>query len=537
MAINIFQGGSKPKSGVNSAKASTRAANAQAALKTVGETSSSGATAVARKGTLSKVGNFVGKAAGIASKFLPGIGGTVAKGLANLFNDPEWWQSVPGDAITLNTPLRTVLLKQAPSVQPGQHSQHAARYTFGEFTSTEGSSMTAGDYVMQPTDAMVTQYLMSEIRKVVNAIPLQTADSYKKVLGANATAYALWRNLLKYDYLLKHGQTYLPSFNDSAFPILQVENAATLQSYINRLEEYLRASVRLPHTLCEYLAWRYGRIYKSNDSAKSGLILYDVIPITSSMDKYAAVIQALTTVNSTTTELQQANADLYNTYYDHDQAVVIRDDTQFVFDKKEFMLRTNLDLGSSGDETQNIINIDSSLDNPTSFMASTVSTRAGSDGALFPVVGGFAYIPADEFILDQAKFILGNQPLLTRKLGTAWVYTNLSSGNPTNTADYVAEALVATMACKSLDIYNKNIWLVVGSTTASDAFSYWYDLTAISIDAGQVTDLVLANEQVYAFANLVHMDRKRGDTYAQAEKQVARDTANLVETLDVATKA
>lgn len=559
MAINIFQGGTKGSRNANTASKTSRAAAAKEALTVPSETSDSGGTAVGTSSTLSKVGNFVGKAAGIASKFLPGVGGVVAKGIANLFNDPEWWQSTPGDPATLNVPLRPVIFKEGDlsvlAVRP--------RAAFLEICSTDRA--VAGEYVIYPATAAITQYLMPHVRKVVNATPLQTADSYKSVLQVNSTVYALWRNLKRYDYMLKHGQTYIPNTDVNAFPILQVANAAWLQSTINRLEEYLRANVRLPHTLCEYLAWRYGRIYKSNDSAKSALVLYNVLPMETSIENYNTFISELLSANSATAEHQSANADLYNTYYDHDYMVEIRDDTQFVFDKKEFCLRTNLDIrsGQSNDEP-NAVYIDSSLDNPTTFMASTVSTVGSGYGTdekscLFPVYHckvWYFQVPfrktasGANLALNSSEpyAIIGTGMPATPKLAKGvinyvaggWCYVSIVAFNGGDgTAAEYGQILTMLMACKAVDLYNKEInamlyYSTTGEPTTAKVGYSLYDVTALSMDMSVVPDNVLANEHVYAFANLCDVDRKTSMSYRKAEKLVARDTANLIESLDVA---
>jgi hypothetical protein len=545
MAINIFQGGSNTKSKANSASNSVRAATTKGALVGSSEASSSGSTAVSTKNSLAKVGNFVGKAAGVASKYLPGVYGTVAKGIANLFNDPEWWQSVPGDAVTLNVPLTPAL------VDDNTTNKYAYRSVFAQVLSCD---YTTNEFVLQPSEQMITQYLMPEIRKVVNAIPLQSAEAYRQVLQIQATIYALWRNLKRYDYMLKHGQTYIPNLNVSNYPVLQVDNAAWLQSTIGRLEEYLRANVRLPHTLCEYLAWRYGRVYKSTNSAKAGLIMYNVYTVEATIEVYNEHISQLMDAITASAELQKANTDLYNAYFDHDLMVEIRDDTQFQYDLKEFCLRTNLDtmLPAAFDEPYNLVYIDSSLDNPTTFMASTVSTRgkdaSGNYVVLFPVLA------VDVFTLWQppttatAETLDGLNVVAYSDSGAVpagsdycefrankWIKTSIAAMIANDNTDFQVATTMA-LAAKTMDIYNKNIFvkLQVGDSRAEYEVLGLVDMTSLSMDAGSVDDLVLGNEQVYAFANLVDISRKVSTSYAKAEKMVARDTANMIESLDVA---
>lgn len=531
MAINIFQNGSgKSKAKVNQASNSTRAQQAKSALAAPSEASSSGNVAVKTGGALSKVGGFIGKAAGIASKFLPGVGGAIAKGVANLFNDPEWWQSVPGNALTLNAPL---IARQAiGTVEDLELPFFNERVAIGDVcsaTSASGTDVT----VLNPTLNMVTQYLMPEVRKVVNAIPLQDAAAYRNVIAINATVYALWRQLKKVDYFLKHGTTYIPNTNDVAFPILQVENASWLQSTINRLEEYLRANVRLPHTLCEYLAWRYGRIYKSNNSAKSAIIMYDVLPLTAPISEYNTLIQKLFSAISATAATQMANTDLYNAYIDHDFMVDIPDSTQFVYDLKEFMLRTNMDIGvvDVGMNTSlNPIVIDSSMDNPTTFMASTVSTfgtDASSDNDVVQLVQTVAMY-CYEFVNTKIQATTDTDWAAPIVAGSKWAETSIAAVTmtPGVAAAQAVPFLKKVQVCKALDLYNKDLYVKL--------LDGYYDMTSLSIDMGTVEDPVIGIEQTFAFANMVDINRKTSMSYAKAEKLIARDTANLIDTLDVA---
>jgi hypothetical protein len=564
MAINIFQG-SKPTKGtgkVNSASRTTRAKAVQAALTTPSVTSDSGATAVGKTGTLQKVGNIVGKVAGIASKFLPGIGGTIASGISNLLNDPEWWQSVPGEAVTCNAPLR--LIENGEVKTTGGATSYPAnrlRASILEISSVTTSSSAADDAicVISPTDQMINSYLLPQVRKVVNAVPLQTVGHYKTVLAVNATLYALWINLKKYDYLCKHGLTYIANLDDVTFPILRVENAAFLQSTIGRLEEYLRSNVRLPHTLCEYLAWRFGRIYRSNDSAKAALVMYNVITMSADINTLSTRISRLMAINSSRAELQKANADLYNTYFDHDYQVEVREDTQVSFDRKEFCLRTNLDLPLQGadesDQSPDCVYIDSNLDNPTTFMASTVSTRGqvtSSTGTLdtswlFPISAAKVYMPIPHGDLTgtlKLRYVNSSGQdtyweFMSAVNGSAWgssvivaALPGTSVSDPSHeNASQLAMKLTKAMLCKAVDFYNKDIYV---TCQIDEGGIFAVDVTSLSMDMGLVQNQIIGNEHLFAFANLVDIERKHSMSYKQAETLVAKDTANLIEKLDVA---
>lgn len=596
MAINIYSGsaGGKSSSKKNKKKTQTNTRPQKSAQSVNAElkgsaVSTEGTTAVKKTGILSKIGSLAKKALPLAAKYLPGVAGTIAKVGESIFNDPEWWQHVPGESVSMNAPLSKVAVdtdQTSTITQTGTSPYYVSttgvplvhfRPVFQEFThrpfeydSLQQTWVYDPRNFLNPSDAAVTQYLMSSIRKAVNAVPLQTASNYTLVLANNALAYALWQTLKKFDYMLKHGQTYLPSFNDSMFPILQVENAAYLESAISRIEEYLHASVRLPHTLCEYLAWRYGRVYKINQNKKSALILYNVINASSSLSDWKNLIDTVLTYTSTASPLQFAATDIFNTYFDHDLSVVIRDDTQFVYDLKEYALRTNLDVlvdGDTGTEITgecfgdlNPIKIDSDLDNPTVFMASTVSTVVKIDASnnmpvkpLIPVAFSYVYIQG-----SYPYNLMGDWPTgqpggyLTRTLGAATPQaggssytafsmsgfitypTGLSAGRSMALADFFRNVMKLSLA-KMMDYYNAGYYFAFGldgnvgtQSTETSAHRVWADCTAISDDLGVVSDEVVYNEQVFAFANLVNADDKHSQTMKQAESIVATETANTI---------
>jgi hypothetical protein len=549
MAINIFQGSKQPKATVNSASASSRAQAAKESLAQPAETSTSGSVAVGTTGTLGKVGNTIGKVAGLAAKFLPGVGGMVAKVLSDKLNDPEWWQSVPGDAVTLNQALRPV----------GNNTRDAMRIAFTEFMCGNGTHGTY-NYVMYPTDTQITQYLLPQVRKVVNAVPLQSSADYNAVLQANATVYAIWRQAKKMKYMLTHGQTYIPSLNDTGFPLFQTQNSAFLDSVINRTEEYLRANVRLPHTLCEYLAWRYGRVYKVCDSLKAGCVVYNVIDFSATPSQWDAMIRAMMAIPSNSPAHQAANADLYNTYFDHDLTVDIKDETQFTYDPKEFALRTNLDIMTStgvATDNPNFIYLDSKLDNPTAFMASSISTAwydtaQATTRALFPVTSmrylmyvGAMTLPLDPSPGSSADFIyalsdLSNknwQRTVSNSLWFELMFETITVGLSGSAVDSqtVSEYLTQLVAAKACEVYNKDLLLTFQVDHGSGVINpVQVDASAPNYDMALVQDYTIEQEQVYAFANLVDIGRKHSMSYKQAEKLVTKEAANLIEKMDVA---
>lgn len=564
MAINIYSGGASAKSPKTPrvSSAAERASATTGAISGPAAASDSGSTAVKSTGILGKIGSFVGKAANVLGNILPGPAGAIAKAVGEMTssNDPEWWQHVPGDGLTVNSPLLPVSEGETPISAGYSCPMLNERPTFLEFESRD--SVTG--MVMVISDRMATQYLMPAVRKVANAIVPQSASDYSQVFAAQATAYALWRCLKKFDYFIKHGYTFVPNVNDPAFPVFQVANAAWLQSTITRLEEYLHSHVRLPHTLCEYLTWRYGKVFRTNNSAKAAFVFYDILDLTKSTADYDNLISTIQSLISSTTALQTAASDLYNAYLDHDQEVLVSDETMMAYDSKEFCLRTNLDLqavATAGSPWLSVdkspIIIDSNLDNATVFMASTVSTTHDNTGTqlpLFPVYVARAYMGAQDFSHQFEQFYLPYDSSGTEfQAGTGWVpvtgstawlhieiNAGLIGGATAYNTGYTTGAtflnyLHMTVAAKALDFYNVGIFCIAKvNNSPNNAALRFIDLTSISMDMGSVPDLVIQNEQVLAFANLVSEENKHADTYRQVEKRVAKDVANFVENNEVA---
>jgi hypothetical protein len=603
MAINIYSGGSNAgATGKRTPSNSSAAQRAEATTRAVGGdavASDSGSTAVKATGTLGKIAGTVGKVANFL-KFAPGPIGSIASLVGKVANkvaetnDPEWWNSIPGDGVSTNDPLQlidqgTTNIEAVPEKKMG-----TVRPSFLEFSQFD--RLRGGGYdidsasVINPSNQMITQYLMPDVRKVINAVVLQDASSYRKVLMVNATLYALWRQLKKIDHFVKRGKTYLPNVNVEGFPIMQVGNASFLQSFITRLEEYLHSNVRLPHTLCEYLTWRFGRTYKTARSAKSAFVMYNVMALSSTITNIDNAISLLMTTISSDPTLQKANSDIYNAYKDHDQEVVVALEGEEIYDPKEFVLRTNLDIDDSSlywdnNKVENNILMDSDLDNPTTFMASTVSCRVSvTQPPLFPVnhATGYAYFgesdeyeslngagvgiceitkndgtyAEDDFINDA---VAGKS---FRHLSGGWFYLEIHAGallvgndaameEQINSGNYWAcksyegfTAIITTLLfCKTMEFYNVGIYVPFGfyhvpasiSGAVVDVHGLSFrDATSLAQDSAIVPDLIIVNEQVMAFANLVCDEHKNKTTYRQVERRVAKDVANMVEQIPMA---
>lgn len=516
-----------------------------------------------------KLGSVIGKVGGLAARFgglIPGVGGiisTVGK-VAESVNDPEWWRHVPGTGVSTNIPLQNTEYMVSSARQAA-----ALRPAIAEYTVANGVRLPTGDDpaaidaavvqhsftlpgecgVITPSKELMDTYILARVREVVNAVPLQRVEAYQEELTAKATAYALKHNFDKFIYLSKTGKTFMPTLTDGSFPVLAAENYATLVGFRDRLAEYCSASVRLPHTLCEYLAWRFGRIYRSGESAKTGYILYNILDMAAPMSAWQTLVDSLLGFESAPTsfynrtdvlplEKSAAATDLYNSYKDHVQDVKITDDTQYHYDPKEFVLRTNLDVGAGDYPDPELIYMDSDLDEQTTFMASTVSTYAGGQ-VLFPVSGFQIYevgsAPLSAYLSDSDPGPTVFNPRTAAE--KAWRVFYLNPVIRLTTADssspLPAYAVVALALCKSLELYNQEIYITDVFMTSISNFPI-IDATTMSQDLARVTGDVIRNTHTYAFANLVHFDTKSyakeiASLYQEAEKVAADVVTDLTQ--------
>lgn len=295
---------------------------------------------------------------------------------------------------------------------------------------------------------------------------------------------------------------------------------------------------------------------------ESSLVIYNVLPISLSLADYQKVVNLILgyvantenpvygeTYTVTPTEKQAAQSDLFNAYQHHVMDVEIREDTQFIYDPKEFVLRTNLDVigntenllwawqESSSTEPNlitsparairpdpEIIYMDSELDNKTTFMASTVSTNGTASTLsvpLFPVRAAIAHYagrikrgniqsqPACVVVKEGKKY-----SSLFRDTPGTWSYLFLSSfmgraiGFPEAAANYTPMLIqmlnCAIGACVGFDLYNAEIYPLQNLSEGTFVPNNLLDITAPFADMGRIEPELLQNSQVYAFANLVY---------------------------------
>lgn len=513
------------------------------------------------------VKNLIGTGLNILGGIAPGPIGMVAKLAGQVLNDDEWWMNDPGTELTTNLPTMTHVMSEA-----ADNNFMALRPALGEFVSDFGDLIVNDEVqtadiprVINLSQDRVDTYVVPKIRKVVNAVALQPTEHYRYCLELSIATYSMWQYLKKVRYMAENVRPYYPNMVSEQFcPLMLPEYKAQLDSYIAQLETKLRSSVRIPHTTAQYLAWRFGRIYKSNQSKKSGLIVYNPIPFSYGVIPPSGVSDTARYVSTIVERLcagfskyPQALADLFNTFDGHTWQVNIDDNTQFAFDYKEFVLRTNLEI-ISADRVESSTNpklviMDSELTNRTTFMSGTLSTigRVGSTtSALFPVSECTVFIYAlngtMKVWLDSNQGDNVSAPNHATNNGdsyASWVKVPIKPQLAilaSNRAADFSESAIRTYAsvvfqaacCKYLDIYNMFLctcfclddnYSFTGETTG-------YDLTGITIDSGLVAIDIIGTEHNYACANLFS-DTKHYQTKGEGKRELAQAAVDMAASL------
>lgn len=543
---------------------------------------SNAATTVPNEGAkarFGKVGSIIGKVGSLAEKYgglIPGVGSvvqTIGK-VASSINDPEWWMNYPVNGVTTNvalasdfgTPLapgdKTCVIATGNAAK-WRNLPHLRPSVLEFLPDRLAAANTLVPFIPAKDD--VSTYVLQNVRKVSNAVLLQDVDAYAEVLANSARAAALYYQLRKFIYLTEHSKPWIPALTDGSFPILAAENKATLVSLADSLRTYIQSSVRIPHTLSCYLAWRFGRVFNMGQSEKTGIVLYNVIAMNTTVESYSSIVAKIIAFNADQNEAllptttlpmkgvkTSAQADLYNAYMDHVFVSEIEDEKQYMYDPKEWVLRTNMDLVDDDiycpvRDTDEIY-MDSALDNPTVFMASTVSTGTKGGGVgkvqmpLFPVGsarfwGTGMYAPAIEgedvkvLPANRDYSILGTVLSPTANLSKkeiAYVYgktggaykgfeidaamCNYGRGiGPNENVAYTdkeARCAVASMTwaaalCKATEYYNVEINMPWPSFLADSWDPLLPDATAPASDLAIVPESIIKQTQRYAFANLV----------------------------------
>jgi len=254
--------------------------------------------------------------------------------------------------------------------------------------------------------------VLSYVRKKTNNVLIEDTWKYTIAFVSTVRLYAIYYTMRKYEKLALHVPINMPTL-PLGVPAIEAKVFNQMIGIADSLEGYLKSTCGLPHALSEYLRWRYGTIFYSENTGRPALITYDpfvhyvydvhnssvagqafeykdCIPWVRSVEGYntdfiTALSRTIAKLQTTIQATGRAVSDLCLAYKDHQIKYDVNDAT---YDAKEFNLRCNLTSPSkiiTHKDAATVI-LDSRLDQSAALQAVTCSS---------------SYLPWDPSVGDQ----------------------------------------------------------------------------------------------------------------------------------------
>lgn len=502
-----------------------------------------------KKSTLGKILSGATKildvAAPIAS-FIPGV-----SGVANLYttmrnsgtlNDDEWFSEYKGAGATFNEWIKCTIQDDSIAKLMKINPLAAIAYI--------PSGINFSDKFWDNYMPDMLAYIRMKTDNVLVSDPTQ----YRVAIKGAIQLYELYYHGKALLELSAHQPLNIPNLT-GAIELIKPVNYAQFGGLVKSLEDYIKSSVRLPHALTEYLRWRFGTVFESENTGKPGLIIYSPNIYTEATTEAVTPVIAATTISQYETLIEtvksmylgagRAAADIKLAYEDH----FVRYDVEARhYDAKEFNLRCN--FSSTENSALARINgtpilLDSRLDMNAAIQAVTISTRALGKAAREDVSCPFVtndpvvyFYLTSEDATAYAKFIMltGAQQSYVKykagwnrfvwrsnfdeassldKGGSFEYYIGEPSSKLTGYDAFVADFhdRIAYALVQSLQMHNRPNYKYYGIYDGTtEVYACTVLATPLSYDIATVTDQTLANINRTAFRNLV-----RG-TYTKATK-------------------
>jgi len=289
---------------------------------------------------------------------VPGVGPAL-KMVATSLNDDEWYGAYTAAGATFNEYI--------------QSSKFGSSKTTALIPAVARIECRINSDAQNETEEFAANYMpsvLAYIRGKTNNVLADDTDSYSKAFYYASELYATYYTGCKYVKLAQHLPTNIPVLSATLAPLNPVHISA-FRGVIEALGDYLKSTVRIPYAWTEYLRWRFGTTFHSDNTGKPGLILYDYATyfgVDSTPDSLEA---AITTLRQAIAQTGRAAADFMVAYGDHQ----IRYDVEDAhFDAKEYNLRANSAPMKLADEIP--LYMDSRLDPTAGIQAVTMSTES-----------------------------------------------------------------------------------------------------------------------------------------------------------------
>jgi hypothetical protein len=314
--------------------------------------------------------------------------GSLASKLMSTLNDDEWFEEFKSAGATFNEMLKSEHVGLNSNERALYKASIANVFNFVGALGTYHTMINLGDDVKNN----VFPAFLAYVRKKTNNVLVDSVDQYWYAFGASIQLHAIYYNLEKYLKFAHELPLNAPTCNQ-VLPAASPLTHSQLCGIRDTLKDFLKTSTGIPYALASYLRWRFGSIFLSENSAKAGLITYDIINVYSDSDAYpipwnnintdettaantfvAAIQTAINALKTQILSMGRANADIKLAFADH---AIKYDVEERHYDEKEFNLRTNLtrefDLNTLYDETVRLL-LDSRLKVSEAIQAVTLST-------------------------------------------------------------------------------------------------------------------------------------------------------------------
>jgi hypothetical protein len=344
-------------------------------------------------GSIAKAGLEVAKQAlPTALSLVPGVGpvlSSLSQGLLSTMNDDEWFEEFKSAGATFNEMLAsTRVAGDKADVSTNDVNLQSLVGAVGVYS----CHINLGEAIKENVFPAFLNYVRSKTENVL----VDDTDKYWYSIGDTIQLYAIYYDIMKY---LKFAESLplnaptLPDVLVAANPVINSQIAGIAST----LRDFLKTSTGIPYALREYLRWRFGTMFLSENSAKAGIISYDIdsvyLPDNTSYRINWVGFQIADTVtqnaNRLITDLTTAISALKNDILlqgraNADVALAFKahatryDVEERHYDEKEFNLRCN--LTSDGQvaftaKDHNRLLLDSRLDINAAIQAITLSTR------------------------------------------------------------------------------------------------------------------------------------------------------------------
>ena len=513
------------------------------------------------KSTLKKLGEAGIKIAKAAApslvSLIPGIG-PIASQLLTTLNDDEWFSEFVGNGATFNEWLKVYVEK----VNETGIKIPAAYAGYVEVPTALNQDVKFWDDYM-PT-------ILAYVREKTNNVLVDDVDKYRLAFTSASKLLAIYYHGAKLVELSANQPLNIPDL-PSRINVISPANYASFAGTIKALGEFIKSTIRLPYAWTEYLRWRYGTIFESENTGKPALISYSywddptkvdvdgtatitfTLSAMSELAKWTELINACKTVYISA---GRAGSDLKLAYNDHDMRLTVEPRH---YDEKEFNLRCNFTSGVNNGwayrNNGNTILLDSRLDMNAAIQAVTISTVGIIPGSSTVIKPPFiTSAPIIHFYMDsESRLNYANYILNTLKLGAQFVryspgwnyliwrqdynevlgftadYTeSYGEGGNTGILAYIHDQLAAALAA-SAQLHNRPNFSMTGNVTDDNSYCA-IAITPLSYDIATVSGDTINNLHRAAMRNLIRgtYKRKLADGAKQEIKDEVKEVSKVV---------